>query len=99
EFPQHWRRGRAEHSHPVQHLVEPGTVRHGAAVSALLSLYQLQDVAGGDVVEQTSLGAHDDGSTVHDVRPGSGRDIRIAAADLSEPGESGRVTSLAHAPG
>jgi hypothetical protein len=96
KFPQHWRRSRFEYPGPVQHLVEPRRVRHGAGMGVFLGGHQLQDVTGGDVAEYPALGAHDHRCPVHDVGLGVDGHL-LARAGPGETSESRRVACRAHA--
>ena len=64
QLPQHRRCRGLEDPHPVEHPVEPRSVRHRLSMRAGLGVQQLDDVAHGDLPEQAALGADDDGAAV-----------------------------------
>ena len=99
QLPQHLRCRGFEDPHPVEHPVEPRPMRHRLGMRAGLGVQQLHDVTNGDLLEQAALGADDDGAAVQDVCPGLGRDVRIAVAQLPQPGEPVRCPWSPACPG
>ena len=97
QLPQHLRCSGFEDPHPVEHPVEPRPVRHRLGMRAGLGVQQLQDVTNGDLPEHAALGADDDGAAVQHVCPRLSRDVRIAVAQLPQPGEPFGVPGRLHA--